>query len=180
MKKSLISILAFTFLFPILTTNAGDLPDPFVTPGEVDQNATVEMLCTSGYSKSVRHVTQETKDYVCHIYDVECKGGDYEVDHLVPLSIGGTNSSKNLWPQSYKTCPHNAWIKDRLEKYTRSEVCKTLRTEGHDAATVLLQQFQNEIASNWITAYQKYIVDTGKVKSSKSAERCLTSGVPVE
>ena len=40
---------------------------------------------------------------------------EYEVDHLISLELGGSNSIRNLWPQSYLTQPWNAHVKDRLE-----------------------------------------------------------------
>jgi hypothetical protein len=38
-----------------------------------------------------------------------------EMDHLIPLSLGGSNRQKNLWPQSEITEPWNAHVKDKLE-----------------------------------------------------------------
>jgi hypothetical protein len=35
-----------------------------------------------------------------------------------------------------------------------------LESKGHDAATKLLQQYQHEIATDWIAAYHKYVAAT--------------------
>lgn len=65
-------------------------------------------------------MTSEVKHEVFAEYGItEHLPGEYEVDHLIPLSIGSSNSIKNLWPESYGTV-WNAPVKDRWKiGYTR-------------------------------------------------------------
>jgi hypothetical protein len=41
----------------------------------------------------------------------------------VLLARGGSNSIKNLWPQSTKTFPWNSYVKDALERRLHNLVC---------------------------------------------------------
>jgi hypothetical protein len=81
------------------------LPDPKLTPGD-SFPVTVQDLCVPGYTKKVRNVSAEMKREVYEEYGVTLHGhGDYEVDHLITLELGGSNSIKNLWPESHRTSP---------------------------------------------------------------------------
>jgi hypothetical protein len=72
-------------------------------------------VCIPGYAKSVRHVSGRTKAAVCAEYGIAAhQPGEYEIDHLISLELGGSNDIKNLWPESYRTEPWNAHVKDRL------------------------------------------------------------------
>lgn len=127
--------------------NAPLLPDPKMSPGAT-LPVTRDDICVPGYTKKVRNVPADVKRQVYAEYGIAShKPGEYEVDHLVSLELGGSNSIKNLWPQSYLTQPWNAHVKDVLENELHAEVCS-----GHlDLATA-----QHDIATDWIAAYKKY------------------------
>src|SRR5262245_44237392 len=92
------------------------LPDPTLTPGDTF-DVTVQDVCVPGYAKKVRAVPAWLKRQAYAEYGItEYKTGDYEVDHLIPLSLGGSNSIRNRWPQSTKTSPWNSYVKDAFER----------------------------------------------------------------
>jgi len=125
-----------------------DLPDPRLTPGDVlttDKN----VICRPGYTQTVRNVPQSVKNQVYREYGITSRQpGEYEVDHLVSLELGGSNSIKNLWPQSYKTQPLNAHVKDKLENKLHDLMC---------SGAISVQDAQKAIAQDWIGAYRKYV-----------------------
>ncbi|WP_142525958.1 HNH endonuclease, partial [Methylacidimicrobium cyclopophantes] len=99
------------------------LPDPKLTPGDTFPVTRAD-VCVPGYSKKVRDVPIALKREVFRRYGVPWESHrDYEVDHLIPLSLGGSNSIRNLWPQSRKTSPWNAGRKDFLEDRLHKRVC---------------------------------------------------------
>ena len=123
------------------------LSDPKLTPGAV---ATTDRMaiCQPGYSKSVRHTSGQLKHQVYLEYGIDRNAGHYEIDHLIPLGIGGADSRENLWPESRDTQPWNAGVKDRLENYLHVEVCA-----GH----IAVQDAQKAIAADWVAAYRRYL-----------------------
>jgi hypothetical protein len=61
---------------------------------------TAQDVCVPGYAKKVRAVPAWLKRQAYAEYGItQYKTGDYEVDYLIPLSLGGSNSIRNLWPQ---------------------------------------------------------------------------------
>lgn len=125
------------------------LPYPDLTPGGVFDDVTLQDICTPGYSKKVRAVPKALRDQAYKSYGITSyQPGEYQLDHLIPLSLGGSNSIQNLWPQSNNTSPWNARTKDALDQRLRKLVC---------SGQVDLKTAQREIATNWINAYQKYI-----------------------
>ncbi len=122
------------------------LPDPACTPGAIIATATKDEICTPGYSSKVRNVTTAVKDQVYAEYGItHHSAGEYEVDHLVSLELGGSNSIANLWPEPAEPRP-GFHEKDQVENYLHDQMC---------SGAISLQQAQDEIAHNWFAVYQR-------------------------
>jgi hypothetical protein len=99
------------------------------------------------HARKVRAVPAWLKRQAYAEYGItEYEPGDYEVDHLIPLSFGGLNSIRNLWPQSTKASPWNSYVKDAFER----KLHKLVRARQLDLKTA-----QREIVSNWIEAIRR-------------------------
>ncbi len=121
------------------------LPDPECTPGAFFPDATREDICTPGYSKNVRNVPTQVKDQVYAEYGITHHSpGEYEVDHLVSLELGGSNSIANLWPEPAEPRP-GFHEKDKVENYLHDQVCN---------GALLLAQAQIQIATDWLSIYK--------------------------
>ncbi len=124
------------------------LPDPRLTPGAVFPAVTTARVCQPGYPASVRNVPASVRAQVFRRYGiVNPRPGQYDIDHLIPLEIGGSNAITNLWPQP-TAGPWNSHIKDRLENELRRRVCSGQMT---------MRQAQQEIARDWVAAYRRYL-----------------------
>ncbi len=122
------------------------LPDTACTPGAIFPDATKDKICVPGYSKNVRDVPNEEKDQVYAEYGIARHSpGEYEVDHLISLELGGSNDIANLWPEPAEPRP-GFHEKDKAENYLHDQVCN---------GAISLQQAQAEIATNWMAVYQR-------------------------
>jgi len=141
--------MIFTFLASIFIA-APIKPNPKLTPGVADPAATVEKICTSGYTATVRNVPESVKKQVFAEYGIDSTSDKFEVDHLISLELGGSNDIKNLWPQSYTTQPLNAHRKDVLENKLHDMIC---------SKQITIQEAQKTISTDWVKAYNKYILN---------------------
>lgn len=122
------------------------LPDRSCTPGAVFAGVTKNDVCRLGYSRSVRNVPLKEKQKVYAEYGIQHHAqGEYEVDHLISLELGGSNSIANLWPESADPRP-GFHEKDQVENYLHQQVC---------SGDISLQQAQQEIATNWLQVYDR-------------------------
>lgn len=124
-----------------------DRPDPHLTPGAV-VSIDVDKICTPGFAKAVRRTSRALKLAVYAAYHIAPDSSRYEIDHLIPMALGGADVAANLWPESFDLNGGNARDKDRLETFLYHEVC---------ARKIPLRQAQLEIAKDWRAAYRKYL-----------------------
>ena len=138
----------------------GPLPDPTCTPGAV---ATTSLAIICGTTtEGRRHVTDATKRAVLASYGVAwADHGAYEVDHLVPLEIGGSNDVANLWPEPWA----EAHIKDVAENRAHREVC---------AGRVTVEAAQAAFERDWPTSSAS---GPGTLRVTCDARRARIDGV---
>ena len=127
---------------------AGDRPDPQMTPGDV-LPVTQAQVCQPEYGHDIGPIPQERGQQVLLAYGLlNTEPGAYKIDHLIPLALGGSNAITNLWPLSRNAEPWNAYVKDVFERKLRVMVCQ---------GNLPLAEVQAALAKDWIAAYWRWI-----------------------
>jgi len=131
----------------------GVLPRHDLTPGAIDPRVTQSnirnTICRRGYTSTVRppfEYTNAMKHRLMRIYGVTGSIHDYELDHLIPLELGGCpNCEANLWPEPRNVFP-SASEKDEVESYLHDQVC---------SGGMPLAEAQQQIAADWYAVYRR-------------------------
>jgi hypothetical protein len=127
---------------PVRTTGcaaSNGLPDSRCTPG-VTFDVGLEQICAPGYLDSVPSVSEALQRRVYAAYGVTSHVvGQYQIDHLVPLELGGSNDFANLWPEAANPYP-GFREKDVVENDLHRAVCLN---------QMPLAVAQSRIASYW-------------------------------
>jgi hypothetical protein len=160
MKKLLVLCLVLQFFaFEDCHAAAVVLPISSVTPGALSASVSQEnihaTICVSGYTKTIRppasYTTNLKRQQLLGSYSRygNTDTSFYEEDHLISLELGGSPTDpKNLWPEPYASSM-GARAKDRLENALHALVCSN---------SLPLRTAQQAIASNWYSAYLKYVL----------------------
>ncbi len=108
-------------------------------------------ICVVGYSAKVRppiSVTEPIKRAEMRSYGLSEPLSLVELDHLVPLSLGGAPAAvANLWPENWDGLD-GAHVKDTLELRLHALVC------AHEVGLAVAQK---AIATDWRSAYMQYV-----------------------
>lgn len=122
----------------------GGLPDPRCTPGAV-MKVDLEVVCHES-TKGRRHVDASVHHRAFTDYGLPFPQprGAFEVDHLIPLELGGDNTIENIWAEAAEPRP-GFHEKDRVENYLHRKVC---------GGGMTLAEAQRLIATDWLSVWR--------------------------
>jgi hypothetical protein len=136
------------------------VPDHNLTPGAT-RPVSIADVCSMAHEETVRAVPSSLREEVFREYGiVNPRPQDYEIDYLIAPGLGGAEDIHNLWPEPTSSASWNAHVKDALEERLHQLVC-----EGE----LDLPTAQQAIATDWITAYKKYLGSERNVSQSRKA-----------
>jgi hypothetical protein len=132
---------------PSMVAPPSEVLNPDVRPETVGQT-----ICVPGYTASVRPAASHTNGVKVKLLRESgleaADAGEYELDHVIPLAIGGhPRNLKNLALQPLDG-EQGAKKKDRLERRLQQLVCSML---------LGLRDAQAAIWTDWKAAYRKYV-----------------------
>ena len=142
-------------------------PNPTLTPG-AELTTDASTICTPGYASSVRNVSTATKKQVYAEYGVSYPQptGAYEVDHFIPLEIGGSNDIRNLWLEPASPTP-GFHQKDQFENFEHDQVCK---------GSISALEAQSRMVSDWYLYWEEEV--GGITPTTSAAVQTVSAPVP--
>jgi hypothetical protein len=126
---------------------AAQLPSGFHTPGATVTGDAAK-VCAADFAASAKPVSNWQRDEALTRYGRRPEDFAGELDHLIPLSLGGSNDPDNLWPQPAQSA-FGADAKHKLEATLRDLVCTERK--------LTLKQAQSAIKKDWVKAYNQYV-----------------------
>ncbi|MFL5958692.1 MAG: HNH endonuclease [Gaiellaceae bacterium] len=124
----------------------GSNPDRRCSPGAYYSKLVGRVICAPGFrTGDIRNVPVAEKFAVEREYGLAPGryGRALEIDHIVPLELGGSNVIANLFPEKADAHPGYR-AKDRLENALHGIVCR---------GAMRLRTAQRRIAANWQRLY---------------------------
>ncbi|MDB4890481.1 MAG: hypothetical protein JWL61_2336 [Gemmatimonadetes bacterium] len=120
------------------------LPDKRCTPGKL-MTQSRSIICNQS-TRERRDVPTSLKKEAAEAYGLSypAEPGFMEIDHLIPLALGGDNAIENLWPEIASPTP-GFHEKDRVELNLHNRVC---------AGELSLREAVQIIAGDWKKYYR--------------------------
>ncbi len=135
------SFIAIALAIPAMAS--AQVPDSFKTPGDAARVKT-DQLCAPGFAASLKPVAKWQREQALERYGIRPERFDGTLDHLIPVSLGGSNDPDNLWPfhpLGVFTLEAKAALADKLKQ----AVC---------AGTMSLKDAQTAFRKDWTKTYR--------------------------
>jgi hypothetical protein len=134
-------------------SNGFPIPDASCTPGAIDSTVTEDVLKDSRFRTSCirnRVTSNAKKNTTYDWYKIDHPDNNTgqtqtcELDHLVPLELGGADTLNNIWPQCG---PPGVPLSERYFK--RKDAIENFLTAQVKAGKISLSEAQRGIAADW-------------------------------
>ena len=110
------------------------MPQLKLTPGKLARGA-----------EDLRGVSENMERQVFARYGIPWSArAEFNIDHLIPLELGGADHVDNLWPQSLSVRPYNVERKKVLTRRLLALIA---------ARQITLAQAQQEMREDWIASF---------------------------
>lgn len=116
------------------------------TPGAKAKVTEVE-VCAADYESTVKPLSPWQIGQAMSRYGRRLDDKGVQIDHLIPVNLGGTNDPDNLWPQPVQR-ELGPDAKDELEVKLHKMVC---------GKQLSLKAAQDAIKKDWVKAYKQYV-----------------------
>ena len=121
-------------------------PSTYKTPGATAK-VKMEQLCAPDFAQSVKPASDWQRTQALERYGLRADGFSGELDHLVPVSLGGSNDPDNLWPfRASGTFTLEA--KQALASKLQGLVC---------SGKLSLKDAQDAFRKDWTLSYQVHM-----------------------
>jgi len=145
-RTAWLSFMAAAVMVGVPAFAAAQLPSSFQTPGAKGK-ANDAQVCAADFEASVKPIAKWQRDQALERYGKRPEDFTGDLDHLIPIALGGTNDPDNLWPlpSSKEMGPEQ---KKALDLKLHEMVC---------AKTLTLKAAQDAIKKDWVKAYAQYV-----------------------
>ena len=145
-RTAWLRLMAAAALIGVPSYAAAQLPSSFQTPGNKSR-ANEAQVCAADFEASVKPIAKWQRDQALERYGKRPEDFTGELDHLIPVSLGGSNDPDNLWPIPTNKDMSPAQKKE-LDLKLHELVC---------AKTVKLKDAQDALKKDWVKAYAQYV-----------------------
>jgi hypothetical protein len=128
------------------------LPRRSLTPGAIATRNTAAVCAMPDHvGNSVIPVATQAAVYQEYGLTNPQVQSKYQIDYLVPIYLGGADTTANMWPAAFKGT--GFFEKVQLDHVLRDLVCHR---------SLQLVTAQKDLERNWYTAWLRFVVATGR------------------